>query len=162
MTVVSDTSPVSNFFRINQLPILKEVYGALVIPQEVAEELTLLKGFGLNPGEIFLQPWIEIKATFSTSQFFQPKEKIHIGEAAAISLALEINADYILIDDRKGQLLALKQQLNPIGTLGTLKIAKEKAIINNVKQTLDQIISIANYWLSNEVYTSFLKNCNEL
>jgi len=160
--VISDTSPISNFFKINQLLILQKVYDTLIIPAEVYEELKELSNFGLNPDEIFYQPWIEIKSTFLTPFFFAPEEKIHLGEAAAISLAMELQADYILIDDRKGQLLAIKHRLNPIGTLGTLKIAKEKGIIAEVKDVLGQMISDANYWLSKELYTEFLKNCNEL
>ena len=162
MTVVSDTSPISNFFRIGQLLLLKQVYGSIVIPVEVLEELKSLVDFGLNPSNIISQDWIEVKPTFSTDIFFLPKQKIHVSEAAAISLAKELQAKFILIDDRKGQMLALQQNLQPIGTLGTLKIAKEKGIIADVKDSLDKMLTVANYWLSRKVYNDFLNTCKEL
>jgi len=143
--VVSDTSPISNFFRINQLSILHYVYGSVIIPSEVCNELKSLEGFGLNPNEIFSRPWIEIKQTSLTAKFHDSLKKIHLGEAAAIALAKELNIKYVLIDDRKGQQLSLQQNLYPIGTLGTLKLAKEKGIITEVKKLLDEIILAANY-----------------
>lgn len=153
--------PLAIFSEFNKLFLLNHVYGTLIIPFEVLNELKNLSKFGFDATEIFSQPWIEIKETFSTHKFYSKKGNVHLGKTAAISLALELHAHYILIDDRMGQLVALRQNLHPIGTLGTLKLAKEKGIITLAKDILDEIIASSNYWLSKKVYSEFLQSCNE-
>jgi hypothetical protein len=137
--------------------LLNQVYKTVIIPFEVANELKNLNTFGFDANEIFSNQWIEVKQTFSTQKFYNKQIGVHLGEAAAISLALELNVQYILIDDRKGQLEALNQNLLPIGTLGTLKLAKENGVIVAVKDILDEIISSSNYWLNEKYIQNFFK-----
>lgn len=40
MVVVADTSPINYFVLINEIGVLAHLYGSIVIPQEVALELT--------------------------------------------------------------------------------------------------------------------------
>jgi predicted nucleic acid-binding protein len=55
---------------------------------------------------------------------------IHKGEAAAIALASRLGADLLLMDDRKGVMLAERQGLNVTGTLGVLDFAAEHSLID--------------------------------
>lgn len=161
MIVVSDTSPVSNFFRIGQLNLLHFVFGDIAIPFEVYDELKQLSDFGFNVNEIFSLPWLYVKEASLTLNFYNALENVHLGEAAAIALAKELHAAYLLIDDRKGHSVALQNNLQPIGTLGVFKIARDKNIISSVGEILDRIIAETSFWLSRKVYNEFLKICNE-
>ena len=40
MTVVSDTSPITNLAAVGQLDLLREIYGTIILPQAVYDELT--------------------------------------------------------------------------------------------------------------------------
>lgn len=40
MIVVSDTSPINNLAAINQLSLLQQLYGTVIIPEAVYRELT--------------------------------------------------------------------------------------------------------------------------
>lgn len=42
MTVVSDTSPVTNLMQIGQLSLLQGVFGVVILPQAVYEELCVI------------------------------------------------------------------------------------------------------------------------
>jgi len=58
---------------------------------------------------------------------------IGAGERAAISLALSIHADLILIDERKGTQAALERGLEVAGTLGVLQRAARQGLVNLAK-----------------------------
>jgi uncharacterized protein len=90
-----------------------------------------------------------------------PPENIDAGEAESIDLAIYIKADRLLIDERKGSVLAKELGIITIGLLGILKIAKENHLILSVKELLDQLIK-NNFWVSNDLYHIVLKSVNEL
>ena len=57
MIIVSDTSPVSNLFIIKRLDLLHKLYGTIVIPLAVYEELAALKLSGIDLSEIEMAEW---------------------------------------------------------------------------------------------------------
>ena len=50
------------------------------------------------------------------------------GEAAALALAVELQADVVLIDERRARAVASRLGLNVVGVLGVLVEAKHKAL----------------------------------
>jgi predicted nucleic acid-binding protein len=52
------------------------------------------------------------------------------GERAAITLALSLHADLILIDERKGTAVALGKGLDVTGTLGVLGLAARRGLVD--------------------------------
>lgn len=129
MIVVSDTSPIINLAIIGRLDILPALFGKIVIPLEVFEEITV-QGAGM-PGadEVRQSSWVEVRKC-SNITFIQALQfQVDPGEAEAIGLALELNASLILIDERLGRQLAKAYHLPIMGLLGVLKIAKGKGLI---------------------------------
>ena len=64
---------------------------------------------------------------------------VDAGEASAITLAHEIESDYIVIDDLQARRLAIKLGLTVIGTLGILLKAKQNGLILSLRPVLEQI-----------------------
>ena len=84
------------------------------------------------------------------------------GEAEAIVLAIELKADFLLLDERKGRAIATRLGLRPIGLLGVLVEAKHKRLITDLRSVLDDLIRKAGFWISQELYEHALKIAGEL
>ena len=82
-------------------------------------------------------------------------------EVEAIILALELNADILLIDERKGRELAVSYNLKVTGLLGVLLQAKNQGQITAVKSLTDRLIQEAKFRINNQLYQSFLQLAGE-
>ena len=57
MIVVSDASPITNLAAIEQLDLLRQIYGQVIIPEAVFQELTAVGG--QHPGAVAQQlDWV--------------------------------------------------------------------------------------------------------
>ena len=83
------------------------------------------------------------------------------GEAAALALALEIRADAVLIDERRGYEIAIQLGLRTIGILGILLLAKSRGLIPAVKPILDALQQQAGFWLSESLRKQVLQFAQE-
>lgn len=52
MIIISDTSPISNLLLIGQLTLLQALYGQLIIPESVFQEIKALETFGIDTAPI--------------------------------------------------------------------------------------------------------------
>jgi hypothetical protein len=162
--VVSDTSPITNLAAIGQLDLLRQLYTCLIIPTAVYNEM--VGANKLVPGAIEVQtfPWIQTQAIMNSKQvtaILESQENIDLGEAEAIVLTLELNADLLLMDERRGRTLATGYGLNVTGLLGVLLQAKRNGLISAVKLLLDQLIEQADFRVSSQLYTTILQSAGE-
>lgn len=160
MIVVSDTSCISNLLLINQLDLLQKIYFEIYIPPAVYKEILMLEKGDRDLNYFKSRHWIVLENNFTKNISLSPPKYIDAGEAEAIDLAIHLNADRLLIDERKGTILANELGITTIGLLGVLVIAKENNFILSVKELLDQLIE-NNFWLSNGLYQQILKSVNE-
>jgi len=162
MIIVSDTSSITNLAAINQLHLLKLLYKSIIIPQAVYLELTKNNVPGTKEVQTF--SWIITKSVQNKEEvehILNSKNNIHLGEIEAIILAIEINANLLLMDEKRGRNLALSYQLSVTGLLGILLQAKEKKLISSVKKLMDDMIKIANFRVSKELYQQMLNIAQE-
>jgi predicted nucleic acid-binding protein len=80
--------------------------------------------------------------------------KLGAGEAAAISLALEIGADRILIDERKGYKVAQQRGLRTSSTLGVFEEASYRGLIN-FEEKLNRLVKETTFYVTEEVLQEF-------
>lgn len=164
MIVVSDTSPITNLAAIGQLDLLQRLYANIIIPCAVYAEMVAVGK--TVPGAIEIQTfgWIQTQAVANSQNVLDVQENhddIDLGEAEAIILALELKADLILMDERRGRALAANYGLNVTGLLGVLLQAKQNGLIPRVKPLMDQLIETANFRVSNPLYTAVLQAAAE-
>ena len=162
MIVVSDTSPIINLAIIGKLDLLPDLFGKIVIPQKVFDEITIQGAAMPGADEVRVATWVEVKKCTNTGLIQALQLQVDPGEAEAIGLALEMNAQMLLIDERIGRQLAKEFQLPIMGLLGVLKIAKQKGLILQIKPLLDQLIHIAGFRIAKELYNEILKTEGEL
>lgn len=114
MVVISDTSCISNLYQIGQLQLLTQLFQKIIIPVNVLKELNDFHSNDLIP---------EIEKFHITPQNVINKSLvlrilstgIHSGEAEAIALSIELNADILLIDEKEGKQVAQEFGVRTIG-----------------------------------------------
>src|SRR6187402_1738569 len=113
MIVVSDTSPLITFAKIDCLQHLRSLFGTIHVPSEVELELSA-KGPGQDVPDILslMQGWLIVQKPSAPQTF----PGLHPGESAAISLALE-HVSTLLIDEKVGRKIATAQGIAVIGTV---------------------------------------------
>lgn len=84
------------------------------------------------------------------------EENIDLGEAEAIALALELKAGLLLMDERRGRLVATSYGLQVTGLLGVLIQGKQNGLIKSVKPLVDQLIKQADFRVSDQLYMTIL------
>lgn len=127
MLVVSDSSPLNFLIRLRCQGVLPALFGTILIPPSVQEELTCAS----TPQAVrdFMEaktPWLQVRTPATIERIPQ----LDRGEEAAISLAREVNADAVLMDERAGRLAAVKRGFTTIGLLGILDRADERGLID--------------------------------
>jgi uncharacterized protein len=152
MTVVCNTSPITNLAVIARLDLLHSIYGEIVIPKAVYDELTNVPNPVPGGVEVQTYDWISVRPVLDQFKVSVFRQNIDFGEAEAIALALELRADRLLIDDAAGRAIALREGLQITGVLGILLIAKKRGLIDSVRSLLDNLINQAGFWVSDELY----------
>jgi hypothetical protein len=161
MIVVSDTSALSNLAIVDHLWLLEAIYQTVIIPDAVASELATAS----NPtiSAILQLGWIQTQP-LSNSQLvdqLQQERGLDAGEANAIALAFELQADDLLIDERLGRQEALRLGLSIVGILGILLVAKQRSLIPQVQPVMDALIDQAGFRISSQLYQRILALAQE-
>jgi predicted nucleic acid-binding protein len=150
MLVISDASPLNVLIRTSLVGLLATLYEEVLIPGAVAEELSdpraplPVREFVRTP-----PPWLLVR----TPSLLLPLPGLGPGERAAISLARELAADLLLIDEKRGRRAARDLYLPIVGTIGLLELAAARNLVRlpdalaRIRQTdfsvSDEIISLA-------------------
>lgn len=162
MTIVSNTSPISNLAAIGQLDLLQQVYGSITIPQAVADEIGKVATIYTQAASVPNQPWITIQAVNDTTIVERLRgEKLDSGESEAIALALEIGAELLLIDEQLGRRIAVNEGLNITGLVGVLLEAKNKGFVSKIKPIVDTLVIQARFRISSQLYAEIFRLAGE-
>ena len=152
MIVISDTTPLNYLIQIEHTFVLRELYGRVIVPQAVKEELrsdaapVAVKTWISNPPD-----WLEVQPV---SRNDAALNRLGAGEREAILLATKLLADALIIDERAGRNEASRRSLRVIGTLGVLDSAAERGFIDLLR-TIERITQ-TSFRASPELVQSFL------
>jgi predicted nucleic acid-binding protein len=160
--VISDTSPINNLAAINHLHLLNQLYGTVLIPEAVYRELTDPNFPVAGTTEVQTFDWIQTCGVSNLNLVEALSNELDIGEAESIALAVEMQADQVLIDERRGRLIASRLNLRYTGILGVLVEAKSQSLILEVKPLLDALINEAGFWVAEPLYNNVLQLVNEV
>ena len=147
--IIADTSCFIILNKIRNLDILKQLYGTVIITQEVYQEYNA-----------DLPDWVEIQSVADTHRQQILELQIDKGEASAIALALEMADSVIILDDNKARKIAESLGLNVTGTIGIIIKAKHSGIIPSIKPFLEKIKE-TDFRMSAELENQALKEAEE-
>lgn len=153
MIVVSDTSVVTALIQIGRIDLLFEIFGRVVIPQAVADELAV--------SHVALPSWIRTMSVRTNRAFEDLCIELDAGESEAIALALELGADFLLMDEKLGRAAAQRAGLTTIGILGVASAAKRKGLLSSVAPLIRELREHASFWISAELEARVLRDAGE-
>ena len=161
MIVIADTTPLSELAKVGQLNLLRDIFGEIIIPQQVYHEVS--QGNHPAAGIIKRQSWISVRTVSDDRKIslLQVSTKLHLGESAAIILAEELAADWLLLDDRRARQVAESKCLPIIGTIGILLLAKDEGLIPSIKEIMDNLMAQGKR-ISSQLYREALAIAQEL
>ncbi len=145
MKVVVDTSALIALSNINRLDLLRRLFTDVLVSRAVAEEY----------GEP-LPGWVRVLNTKNRQLVQALLGYVHRGEAETISLAIEVKANIVILDDKKARNIARKLGLKVIGTIGILILAIKQNLIDNIEVEINRLLR-TSFYLSQEVITKSLE-----
>lgn len=128
MIAVSNTSPLNYLVLIELAQVLPELFNQILIPKAVWEELQ--SAAAPDPIKRFLKSepkWLE---TRTVAHIDPSLRHLDDGEGEAIALALEVSANLVLLDERKGRRTARECGLMVSGTLGVIALGAKRGLLN--------------------------------
>jgi predicted nucleic acid-binding protein len=161
--VVSDTSPLSGLAIAGYLSLLQQLYGQVIIPVAVADELKRGGQDDLRITAALATDWIEVQQPqdLALVEALQADHNLDRGESEAIALALELKADELLIDERLGRREASRLGLSITGLLGILLVAKRRGLVEAIRPIVDDLINEAGFRVSSQLYAEVLAMADE-
>jgi len=154
MIVISDTSSVSALLRIGQSDLLQRLYGEVLIPEAVRDEL-----LAFFPS---LPEFLHCRQILNTGEVGRLCEELDLGEAEAIVLARESHADILLMDELTGRRVAAREGVPIIGLMGVLIEAKNDGLVASIRPLIEKLETEADFRLSVEFKQSTLRRAHEL
>lgn len=162
MIVISDASPLIALASVRQLDLLRALYGKVVIPPAVYDEITAAYPAAPGAGDVRNAEWIQVRLADNHRLIEALSLELDTGEAEAIGLAVELNADLLLIDERRGRIVATRLGRRVVGVLGILIEAKAAGILPLVRPILDALTTKAGFWISPMLLAKVLASAGEL
>lgn len=160
MILVLDASAIITLARVGCLNLLRELAEKVYIPEAVYDEV-VKSGYG-RPGSLEVEQaaWISKQSVHDQSVVVRLEAELGRGEAEAIVLAGELEADFVILDDATARRIAEAEGRKVLGLLGLLIRAKELGIVPVLRPVLDQIVG-AGFFIDDALYQSILRQAGE-
>jgi len=159
--IISNTSPLTNLAAIGQFHLLETLFGQIVIADAVWQELNAGGHHWPGRNEVQAATWVSRHRANNQTLITALCLDLDRGEAESIALALEQQADLILLDERDGRHRAQRLGLRVMGVVGVLLLAKRQGFIPTIKPPLGALREQAGFYLSASVYDYALKQADE-
>lgn len=139
MIVVVDSSVLIGLGAINRLALLHDLYGEVVIPQAVADEVI---DYGRDPDtshQVAEASWIRIVEAENQLAVKVLLHPLDLGEAEVIVLTQELGADLAAVDERLAREKLESLGVRVVGTLAILLEAKRAGLVEQVRVEVDKL-----------------------
>lgn len=139
--IVADTGPINYLIQIGEIDILPCIAEKVVVPASVQSELLhdaappAVRAWSATPPQ-----WIEVR---SATQQIEERD-ISPTDCEAIALARELDARFLLMDDRQARACAKRLGVVTMGTLGLLEVAAARGLLS-LPTTLAKLRSTSCY-----------------
>jgi len=157
--VICNTSPLFYLYQLQHLALLQKLYGRIIVPEAVVEELKAGQEQGEDVHDIDAYRWIEVRRV-RVPQLVELNTDFGPGETQVMALALEEAGYLVIVDDWLAREFARIRGLQITGTAGVLLKAKQQGYIPMVNPLLDRLIDMG-FRLSEAVRGHILRLAGE-
>jgi len=167
LTAVFNTSPLIFLARLRYLEKTLSLFQMVAIPKKVIKEISV-KDDEANEKVLKIKNHSNVNfglATKLVKLYKALNERLGQGESEAIALAVELNADVVILDDFAARKAAMELGLKVKGTLGIIKkLLEENKIkiedINKLYETLKKIGFRVRREIFKNIFESSVSTCN--
>lgn len=159
--IISNTTPLINFAEIGRMDLLHALYGTLVIPPAVVDELGAKKY--IFPAAAQVPSLADISILAPTDQLLVKSlaSRVHRRESECLALAMEQPGSLLLLDDLAAREFAATNGLLFTGTVGCLVDAKQQGLIPAIEPLLSELRAKARFWISDRLVSRVLRDAGE-
>lgn len=161
MIVVSDATPIISFLKINRLDILNKLFGEVLLPEAVYEELTSNSAFQEEAEQVCACEFFK-KVSVGNSETVDMLMRVtglDLGESEAIVYSDENNSDLLIVDEVRARHVAASMKLRITGTIGILTAANENGLLNKDEAVeCVKILRMSNRHISETLLNSVIEN----
>lgn len=158
MIVIADSSALIALSICESLPILDALFGKVLVPQAVYDEVCIAGKAESQILSAYLQDKI---SNIGNDRAIEKSHGLGKGELAAMSLYKQLSADLLLIDDAAARKVAYINNLEVMGSLGVLLLAKQNGLIPLVRPFVDRLRS-SDIFISENLLQKLLVIANEI
>lgn len=155
---VCDTSPLQYLFQIGLLEVLPALYGHIVVPLAVVEEIDVGRRVGIRLPDVRLLPWARLEAVDAGPGDFP--RLLGPGERDVLAFALRTPGSRVILDDAAARQYASQAGLKVVGTIGILLLAKARGLVDSIAPFIEMLDSLG-FRLHAETRASALKLAGE-
>jgi predicted nucleic acid-binding protein len=142
VSAVADAGPLIHLSWIDRLDLLPALFDRVAVPPAVRDEV--LRAAPDVPGvaalrAAFAAGWLVVRPLAAPADVEPLLAELDRGEPEAIALMGEARADVLLLDERRGRAHAQRLGLPTTGTLGVLRLARDRGLVPGVAPLLDEL-----------------------
>ena len=143
------------------MDLLQQLFGEIVIPAAVADELRAKSKRFARAAAVFDLPFVRVQSAKNQELVAMLHHEIHAGEAECIALAMEQSSAVVILDDLAASVVAQQSGLPMIGTIGCLQVAKLDGLISQIGPLVRDLLDKARFWLSPRLIERVLEDARE-
>jgi predicted nucleic acid-binding protein len=152
-----------NLAIIGQLALLREQFGEIWIPPAVLEELRPEEDL---PGSSEVREareagWLQVKEVKDQPLVQVLRRDLDQGEAETIALALQVEAEWTLLDERDARRVAKSVGLKVTEVLGILLWARREGRLPSLQTAMKELRQKAGFRIGAELYAELLRDSGE-
>jgi len=146
LRTVSDSTPLILYAKVGRLDLLEKLFNKITIPSAVYHEVVTRGKQQEKPDAYIIEKavdnWINVTSIEPETQtrygFIDDNPGLDKGEKEALKLCKQINAQFLLADDRLARKTSKVMNIKPLGSLGVVVHAIKHGIIT--KKDAHQIV----------------------
>ena len=141
MIVVSDTTPLICLLKLDLLVVLQKMYREVALPEAVFDELAANTVFQEEAQAIRGCAFLRKEAVRNrfAVRVLEAEMLLDRGESEALVLAEDLQADLLLVDERRARAIAKQRGIPISGTLGVLLEAKRRGYVPLLRPLLETL-----------------------